>query len=43
MSKEGRKVYSLQRSAFGEYDLDGPVQDGVWPSVQVGSANYPVH
>jgi anti-sigma factor ChrR (cupin superfamily) len=29
MLKEGRRVFSLQRSAFGRYDLDGPLQDDI--------------
>ena len=29
MSKDGRRVFSLQRSAFGGYDLDGPLQDDI--------------
>lgn len=29
MAQDGRRMYSVHRSTFGEYDLDGPLQDDI--------------
>ncbi len=28
MSKDGRQVFSVHRTSFGEYDLEGPLRNG---------------